>query len=159
MWLGKWAYYWESGLAWDNPCFVPLTGKAAILAANMENSPPPYSRAGTLSQAPALPVCGCVARCARQKSVVKDQSPEGLGSRPLRGFATLGEANTPSGASAETCRKIEHLCLPVRQHVPSPLVRKSRSYCHFVRFTVLLERDFTQCLSAPKNILTFLRAW
>ena len=41
-------------------------------------------------------------------SIVKDRSPEGLGSRPLRGFATLGEANTPSGASAETCRKIEH---------------------------------------------------
>ena len=70
--------------------------------------------------------CGCVARRARQKSVVKDRNPEGLGSRPLRGFAPLGEANTPSGASAETCRKIEHPCLPVRQHVPSIIVGKRR---------------------------------
>ena len=47
--------------------------------------------------------CGCVARRARQKSVVKDRNPEGLGSH-----------------------NIEHPCLPVRQHVPSIIVGKRR---------------------------------
>ena len=69
----------------------------------------------------------------------------------------------PAAALAKAVAAVSRAALVKSQlskiNVPSPLVRKSRSYCHFVRFTVLLERDFTQCLSAPKNILTFFSAW
>ena len=91
--------------------------------------------------------------------------------RPLRGRREKGrlkESHTfaiflTAAALAKAVAAVSRAALVKSQlskiDVPSPLVRKSRSYCHFVRFTVLLERDFTQCLSAPKNILTFFSAW
>ena len=48
--------------------------------------------------------CGCVARRARQKFSCQRSKPRRVG----------------------TCRKIEHPCLPVRQHVPSIIVGKRR---------------------------------
>ena len=82
----------------------------------------------------------------RFSSVVKDRSPEGLGSRPLRGFATLGEANTPSGASAETCGQLGS---PWRwpQHVPSIIVGKTGGASDPLPFSLTLQ-------TATRRLLT-----